>query len=81
MFIEAAAQSSIGFADENSIQIGFITMAKEVRLLEEIEGKEYLFKIKKEVEMNEYKQYSFEAITTNTKILTVSGNFTLLIKN
>jgi hypothetical protein len=78
MFIEAAAQSSAGFNDEEVIKIGFVSMAKNIRLLEAISEKEYVFKLTKEAEMNKYKQYSFEA-STQSQVLTVSGSFTLVL--
>lgn len=79
MFMEAAAQSSAGFNEEKNIKVGLLSMAKNIRLLEAINEKEYVFKLKKEAEMNNYKQYAFEA-STQSQVLTVSGSFTLVLE-
>ena len=80
MFMEGAAQSSVGFSEESSIKMGFISMVKELRVMSEIEEKRYRFKLKREAEMNAYRQYSFEAFGYENNLLTVRGRFTLVLQ-
>ncbi len=80
MFIEAAAQSSIAFDQDDQIKIGFLTTVKEVMLLCDIEEKVYLFKLKKESDLMNYKQFLFEAYSKEKRIKTVSGHFTIVIE-
>ena len=81
MFIEAAAQGSSAFdIDSKKNKIGFITKVSEINLLNNIEGSDYLFKIKIEIEVANIKQFYFEAYDKVTNIKTVSGKITLLIQ-
>ena len=80
MFIEAAAQSSAAFNSDSNTKIGFLTMVNDVELLEEIETLYFLFIIKKEVEVGQYKKFFFDAYDENTSLKIVSGKFTLVIQ-
>ena len=80
MFIEAAAQSSAGFDVDESIELGFLTMAKNIQLLETIKESEYLFTLHKEALVGAYSQYSFEAVAVKAKVKIVTGSFTVMIK-
>jgi hypothetical protein len=80
MFIEAAAQSSAAFNLDNQVKMGFLTMAKDIKLLDELKAKKYIIKLKKEAEINQYKQFSFKAYSQSNNIKVVSGSFTLVIQ-
>jgi len=80
MFIEAAAQSSSAFNIEDQAKIGFLAIAKNIKLLEKLKDKIYILRLKKEAEINQYKQFSFEAYSQSNNIKVVSGSFTLVIK-
>lgn len=79
MFIEAAAQSSSAFNINGQTKIGFLTTAKNIKFLEDVKEKIYIFKLKKEAEINQYKQFSFEAYIQKNNAKVVSGSFTLVI--
>lgn len=79
MFIEAAAQSSAAFNVDEEPKIGFLAIAKNVKLLDKVKEKVYTFRLKEEVEINQYKQFSFEAFRQNDNKKVVSGSFTLVI--
>ena len=79
MFIEAAAQSSSAFNIDEEPKIGFLAIAKNVKLLEKVKEKEYTFRLKEEAEINQYRQLSFEAFNQNNNEKVVSGSFTLVI--
>ncbi len=81
MFIEAAAQSSSAFDIENQAKIGFLAIAKDIKLLEKLKDKMYILRLKKEAEINQYKQFSFEAYSKSNNLKVVSGSFTLVIQN
>ena len=80
MFIEAAAQCSAGFEMDDNIELGFLTIAKNIQLLESITENEYLFRLHKEALVGEYSQYSFEAVALKTQVKVVAGSFTVMIK-
>ncbi len=56
-------------------------MAKEIRMLEEIQEKKYIFRITKDIEINDYKQYTFEARGYQHHHITVKGRITLVLEN
>lgn len=80
MFIEAAAQSSAAFNIEDQAKIGFLAIAKNIKLLEKVKDLIYILRLKKEAEINQYNQFYFEAYSQNNNVKVVSGNFTLVIK-
>ena len=79
MFVEAAAQSSVGFDIGSQIKIGFLTLVNDVKLLEVVAGSEYLLHITKDTEVQQYKKFTFSAYHQVSNDLTASGNFTLLL--
>lgn len=80
MFIEAAAQSSSAFNSDQQSKMGFLTMAKNIKLLEKLNEKIYIFRLKKETAINQYKQFSFETYSQGKSLKVVSGSFTLVIE-
>lgn len=80
MFMESAAQCSAGFDLDDNIELGFLTMAKNILLLGTIKESEYLFTLHKEALVGEYSQYSFEAVALKSKVKVVTGSFTVMIK-
>ena len=80
MFIEASTQSSAAFHTDTEVKIGFLTMASEFELLDEIRAKEYLFKITIESEVGQYKKFSVVALDKTSMVKVVSGKFTIYIE-
>ncbi|HEY9189326.1 MAG TPA: hypothetical protein VIM88_00500 [Sulfurovum sp.] len=77
--MEAAAQSSSAFNIEDQAKIGFLAIAKNIKLLGKLEDRLYILRLKKEAEINQYKQFSFEAYSQNNNTNVASGSFTLVI--
>ena len=82
MFIEAAAQSSAAFNSDSDtrVKIAFLTMAKDVKLLNKIRKKNYIIKVDIQIEVNNMKQFYFEVYEEFSDIRYVSGYFTLIIQ-
>lgn len=82
MFIEAAAQASSAFDLSNDVKprIGFLTVAKDVKLLNDIKEKRYVIKVEIKVEINNIKQFYFEVFEEFSSVKCISGHFTLVIK-
>lgn len=82
MFIEAAAQSSAAFNSDSdtSVKIGFLTMAKDVKLLNKIRKKNYIIKVEIQIEVTNIKQFYFEVYEEFSDIKYASGYFTLIIQ-
>ncbi len=80
MFLEAAAQCTAGFKTKKDVKIGFLTIGKEVKILEAIDSKAYQFKVYKDVQLAQYHQFYFEALCKESKIKVVTGSFTLQIE-
>ena len=83
MFIEASAQSSSAFekAQSEEPKIGFLTMVKNIELLNEINNSIFLIKVTKENEINNIKQFTFKALDKDTKENIVTGSFTIVVAN
>ena len=82
MFIEASAQSSSAFNNEDDeVKIGFLTMVKNIELLNEIQNSIFLIEVTKKIEMDNIKQFTFEAFDNDTDIKVVVGSFTVYIPN
>jgi len=83
MFIEASAQSSSAFNTNNNeeAQIGFLTMVKNIELLDEIKNSIFLIKVIKENEISNIKQFTFEVFDKNTKLKISIGSFTIVVPN
>lgn len=80
MFLEAAAQSTAGFEHDKDVNIGFLTIGKDIKILNNIISTEYLFKIFKDVCIGQYHQFNFEVLCKETDMKVVSGSLTLQIK-
>jgi len=80
MFLEAAAQCTAGFSTQLEAKLAFLTIGKELKLLEEINYMEYIFRIHKETQLGQYGQFRFEVreIVNSRKI--AIGTFTLKIE-
>ena len=81
MFIEASAQSSVAFNEENAPSIGFISIVKNIELKEKIIELEYRIQVKKEAEIGAYKQFYFEAYALKSQVKSVTGFFTLVMQS
>jgi hypothetical protein len=80
MFIEAGAQACVGFKKDNQVHLGFVSMVKNVIQLKSLNAQEYMFKIQKQIESNDYLQVTFEAYNIDENTLVVSGELTLVLK-
>ena len=82
MFIEAAAQSSSAFNSrtDNKAKNAFLTMAKDVVLLNNIKKKIYVINVEMKIEINNIKQFYFTVLEENNDIEYASGFFTLLVQ-
>ncbi len=79
MLIEAAAQSSSGIDDdENDGRMGFLVTLKNVKLLEEIDSKEFIANIKLNQRIENFKSLSFEIAKDN--IIIAKGVFSITLK-
>ncbi len=65
MICEAAAQSSIAFAQDEKPQIGFLLTLKDIELLKECDTLEFDIKIKKDTSFNDLNEFSFELMSQN----------------
>jgi len=77
MFLEAAAQCTVGFDREENVKMGYLTMGKDIKILNNINKKEYFFKIEKGAHVAEYHQFNFEVLCKETGVKVVSGTLTL----
>ena len=82
MFIEAAAQASSAFDTSNGIKpkIGFLVASKDVKLLKDVKKKSYAIKVEIKAEINNIKQFYFEAFDELNDLKYVSGYFTIIIQ-
>ncbi len=80
MFVEAAAQSSAAFSKDEDIKIGFLILVKNVKLIDKLDETKYIFNLTSEVELNNMKQFSFEAFSKENNKLVVAGEFTISIQ-
>ena len=83
MFIEASAQASSAFDTNESDEpkIGFLTTVRNIELLDEIQNSIFLITVIKENEINNIKQFSFEAFDKDSNIKVVIGSFTIVVPN
>ena len=79
MFLEAAAQSTVGFDMEEDAKMGFLTIGKDIKKLSNILTTEYLIKVSKDVYIEQYHQFHFDAFDKETEVKVVSGSLTLEI--
>ena len=81
MFIEASAQSASAFNSSEKIQIAFVSMVKNVELVNTISEKNYIFNVKSSATIGSYRQYSFESYGLEGQELVVRGEFTLVMQD
>ncbi len=79
MFIEAAAQASSTFSNSNEPKVGFLTTAKNVKLINTPEHKEFIFKLNMIIDLGNMKQFSFEAYANENCY--AEGTFTIVVKD
>jgi len=77
IFIEAAAQCTAGFEKTEKIKMGFLAQAKKIALLGSLDEKEYLFTLTQEIQLHQFRQFTFEANAFDSKVKVVTGAFTL----
>ncbi|MCF6245387.1 MAG: hypothetical protein L3J43_10160 [Sulfurovum sp.] len=80
MFLEAAAQCTAGFTSEVDVKMGVLTIGKDIKILNNIIRQEYLLKVAKDVHIDRYHQFYFEALDKETGLKIVSGSLTLQIE-
>jgi len=80
MFIEAGAQACAGFRTDNVSNMGFVSMVKNVKQLQNLREQVYLFKIQKQIESHSYLKVIFEASEIESTDIVVSGELTLVLK-
>ena len=81
MFIEASAQSASAFNSSEKVQIAFVSMVKNVELLNTLSEKNYIFTVKISATIGSYRQFSFEAYGLEGQELVVRGEFTLVMQD
>jgi ABC-type antimicrobial peptide transport system ATPase subunit len=78
MFIEASAQASSAF--DTSGKIAFLTVSKNIDLIQKITKNIYVIQVTLMVEIENMKQFYFEVFENDCNKKVVSGNFTILIQ-
>ncbi len=80
-FIEAAAQSSSSFVDQEKPKLGFLATVKNIEQHKEFDQLQYHIHLKLEAQIAEFKQFYFEVfkLNNNTEAY-ISGNFSVIIK-
>jgi hypothetical protein len=77
MIVEAAAQASAAFGDEN-VNLGFLVTLKNVKLLQTPESLQYDVKIINEHNMGAMTYYSFEFLEED--VLIATGSFVIAVE-
>jgi len=80
MFLEAAAQSTAGFNKKEDLKRGFLTIGKDIKILNNIVSKEYLIHVSKDIYLGRYHQFNFEVFDKETELKVVNGALTLQIE-
>jgi len=81
-FIEAAAQSSSSFVDQNQPKLGFLATVKNIEQHKEFVNLQYHIHLKIEAQIAEFKQFYFEVFDINDDTEAyISGNFSVIIKD
>jgi len=79
MLIEAAAQSSSGISDaENNGRMGFVITLKNVKLLQDVNSKEFVVHIKLVHKLDDFKSLSFSIFEDETEVAT--GAFSIVLQ-
>jgi hypothetical protein len=80
MICEAAAQSSVSFANTEEVKIGFLVSLKNIELLEELKTSEYLISITKGINLGDMNEYIFSLLDENEKKY-ASGSLIIVIQD
>ena len=79
MLIEAAAQSSSGINDaENNGRMGFVITLKNIKLLEEVNSKEFVVNVELVHKLDDFKSLSFSISKDETVVAT--GEFSIVLQ-
>ena len=79
MLIEAAAQSSSGIKDdENNGRMGFVITLKNIKLLQEVDSKEFVVYVELVHKLDDFKSLSFEIY--DKEIVVATGSFSIILK-
>lgn len=79
MLVEAATQSSSGIKDDDkSERMGFVVSLRNIKLIEELDSKEFIVHIALANKLDYFKSLSFEIYKDKTVVAT--GAFTLLLQ-
>jgi predicted hotdog family 3-hydroxylacyl-ACP dehydratase len=80
-FIEAAAQSSSSFVDQDKPKLGFLATVKNIEQHKEFDSLQYHIHLKLEAQIAEFKQFYFEVFNLSCDTESyISGNFSVIIK-
>lgn len=78
MYLEAAAQSSAGFKNDDEPKIGFVVTLKEIELLQESASLKCVIEVQKEMELGAVCEFSFNVYDAN-EVCLAKGIFTVMI--
>lgn len=79
MLIEAAAQSSSGIKDdENNGRRGFVITLKNIKLLQDVNSKEFIVHVELVHKLDDFKSLLFEIYEKETPVAT--GAFSILLQ-
>lgn len=80
-FIEAAAQSSSSFVDQDKPKLGFLATIKNIEQHKPFDSLQYHIHLKIEAQIAEFKQFYFEVFNLlDNGESYISGNFSVIIK-
>ena len=79
MLIEAAAQSSSGIKDdENNGRMGFVISLKNIKLLQDVNSKEFVVHVELVHKLDDFKSLSFKIY--EKEILVAIGSFSIVLQ-
>ena len=79
MLIEAAAQSSSGIKDdENNGRMGFVITLKNIKLLQEVNSKEFIVNVELAHKLDDFKSLSFNIFEGKEQVVT--GAFSIVLQ-
>lgn len=79
MLIEAAAQSSSGIKDDkNNGRMGFVITLKNIKLLREVNSKEFEVHVKLVHKLDDFKSLSFNIFEDEEQVVT--GTFSIILQ-
>jgi hypothetical protein len=77
MFVEASAQSTASFFQEDKYSSGFLVNASNIELLCKIKECKYIVKLDLQIKFDNLAKYSFQIISFEKKQLTLKGEVTI----